>query len=264
MMGNLKNMKNTEISVFELWDELDQTVFTSTHERKCLGFALFQKLVEKISSEDVVLIFTPNFLRCLINNLSNKETYLNKVAKDTAEKISLKSQESPEIAFKIVLQIIGPYGSLNFDSISKTKTVENILNNLTSDGVHKYVTHLSNLFVNQGTQDGPDNQKGPEIVRQRFLDLLFAIFKIPKIPKEEKWIKDILQLLCTHGFFKCKDAAESKNEQPVPPISQKTLEYCRSKLDSILGSLHSILLNGRKGTILININQRAKISWSNA
>ena len=184
-----------------------------------------------------------------MNNLSNKDTFLNTIANETAEKISQKAQDSPETAFKIVLQLIGPYGSLNFDSISKTKTVEKVLNNLTSEEVGNYISHLQDIFINQETEKTVDNEKGPEVVRQRVLDQLHALFKIQKIPKEEIWIKNILKFLVFHGFF-VKNGKVSDG-MPVPALSQKSQSYSRSKLESVLGSLHSIIIEGYKGIIIL-------------
>ena len=154
-----KNKKT--LSLFELWTCLDgwflvfvsdcatDLLFTSTHERKYLGFQLFQKLLPSVPASSVSLLFTPNFLRCLMNSLSSKDTYLFKIARQTADCISKTAQTSPETAFDMVLQLIGPQGNLHFDVLSKTKTVETILHALTSEQIQKYIDHLQSTFMNQ-------------------------------------------------------------------------------------------------------------------
>jgi DNA polymerase phi len=232
------------ITTLELWTLLEKTLFNSTHERKCLGFGIFNYLLKNLPQEDVVTIFGQNFTRCLMNNLSNKETYLNKVARETAEQISLKAEESKNIALDLLLQLIGPYGSLSFDSISKTKTVDKILNNLSPEQVRGYITHLKGLFMNQGggQEETVDTRKGPDVVRSRILDQLVALFKIQGIEKDEGWIKEIIKFLVHHGFFSVSNPTQEM-EIAVPPISHKTQTYARVKLESVLGFLHSITLN---------------------
>lgn len=66
-------------------DGLIETLFdnNSSHGRKYWGFMLVQKVLPRLSSEQVPLIFTENFMRTFINNLSTDSRYLNGAARHT-------------------------------------------------------------------------------------------------------------------------------------------------------------------------------------
>jgi DNA polymerase phi len=79
----VKECDPKNLQLFEFWDEIGEAFFNSSHDRKFMGFQIFQEILPSITSEQVPLIFTPHFMRCLINSLSSKETYLNKKARQT-------------------------------------------------------------------------------------------------------------------------------------------------------------------------------------
>ena len=57
------------------------SLFTSSHERKYVGFQLLETLLPSLSVGEVPLVFSPNLLRCLVNNASSQENYLHPAAK---------------------------------------------------------------------------------------------------------------------------------------------------------------------------------------
>jgi hypothetical protein len=63
---------------------VDEKLFNSTLERKFLGMKLFQDLLARLVQKSLPtsILYTPNFLSCLFNNLSNPGTNLHKAAKN--------------------------------------------------------------------------------------------------------------------------------------------------------------------------------------
>jgi DNA polymerase phi len=75
----------------------ENSLFCSSHERKCviiaadsmfaarthralrrfLGFKLFSMLLPTLHGHDVAALFSPNFMRCLVNSLTNEDTLLH-------------------------------------------------------------------------------------------------------------------------------------------------------------------------------------------
>lgn len=51
-------------------------------------------------------------------------------------------QSNPTLGFTLVLQLTGVHGSKQFDSITKTKTVENIISSMSPDDIFEYITYL--------------------------------------------------------------------------------------------------------------------------
>jgi len=54
---------------------------SSSLERKYLGYQLFLALLPQIPEGLVPVLFTSNFLRCLVNHSASGDRYLNKAAK---------------------------------------------------------------------------------------------------------------------------------------------------------------------------------------
>lgn len=71
-------------------------------------------------------------MRCLINHVQEKDRFLNRAA-DKSLKVLIRGVENdPKMLVVILPRIIGGYGTYNFDKVTKTKTVEKLLN-LTDD-----------------------------------------------------------------------------------------------------------------------------------
>lgn len=251
------------ISLFQLWSALDNTLFHSTHERKLLGFQLFQKILTALPTPSKSLIFTPNFLRCLMNSLASKDTYLHKAARQTATSIAKMAEQAPEAALDMALQLIGPHGSLNFDSLSKTKTVETILHQLSTVDIQRYIEHLKGLFLTlEKGEKMEEYTKSAEVLRTRVLAQMVMLFKIPKVPKEEAWITDVLKFLCLQGFFVAEDGS-TKFQIPKPLLSSKTQKDCQDRLQSILGCLLSTALAGQDARKTQSLTSKGE-HWSRA
>lgn len=50
-------------------------------------------------------------------------------------------------------QLLGENGSRNFDKVTRTKTVENIMGNLNTEGVQQYVEFLTKLVLETAEND---------------------------------------------------------------------------------------------------------------
>jgi DNA polymerase phi len=63
-----------------------------------------------------------------------------------AEQIQTVTKQNPLVGFTLLSQLVGRHGSHNFDRLTKTKTVEGIMANLSGDAVGEYVAYLKGLF----------------------------------------------------------------------------------------------------------------------
>ncbi|ORY26447.1 hypothetical protein BCR33DRAFT_859122 [Rhizoclosmatium globosum] len=197
------------LTLHEFWSIIDESMFNSSHDRKFIGFLVFQKCLESASKEgkvDVGVLFSKSFLRCLINSLAKGEdAVLNKAAKATAKQISTISSSSREIGLQVVFQLMGKNGHQRFDSITRTKTVENIVSSLNEKEVDTYVKYLMDLVVS-GVSDVADETEEESTstsatTRMWALDQLHSLLKSPQIPKTQSWIQRVLQFLCVHSLF---------------------------------------------------------------
>jgi len=61
---------------------------------------------------------------------------------DQASDIISCVQSNPTLGFTLVLQLTGVHGSKQFDSLTRTKTVENIISSMSSDDIVNYINYL--------------------------------------------------------------------------------------------------------------------------
>jgi len=129
---------------------------TSSPERKYWGFQVFQKALPLLPVSQMPLIFTPNFMRSWINNLSSPDRYLHKIAQQIAKQVQEVVKENPDsrIGFTLLSQLVGKHGRPDFDKVTKTKTVESIMGSLSGDGVTHYVEFLQGLILAREEQNG--------------------------------------------------------------------------------------------------------------
>lgn len=67
-------------------------------------------------------------MRCLINHIQDKDRFLNRAADKSLKTILQAVEAQPELLVIVLPQLIGGYGAYNFDKVTKTKTVEKLLN----------------------------------------------------------------------------------------------------------------------------------------
>ncbi|KAJ3092493.1 DNA-directed DNA polymerase [Quaeritorhiza haematococci] len=256
-----------QISLQDLWTVLDETLFTSSHERKYLGFQLFQRLLPRMASSSeqhrnsIPFLFSPNFFRCFVNNLSTHDNYLYKAASQTAKVLLSVAEEHQIVAFQMVLQLVnkGKGAVQHFDRVTKTKTVETLMGSLDAAGVYNYVKYLIDLFVDQSrfleseSDDANPSSSSRDIDTHRIwaLDQLLLLVRNHKLPRDDndRWLTALTQFLCIHGLLKSQlppsqNATEDKElefvrKSPVPPVSNAVREHCRDRFFGVLGELNN-------------------------
>ncbi|KAJ3004845.1 DNA-directed DNA polymerase [Thoreauomyces humboldtii] len=235
------------VALQDLWIQLDDALYSSTHERKHLGMLLFQRLLARVDSADVAFVFTPQLLRTLINNLAKQDNYLHKVAKQTATVMSKLAKERKEIALQLVLQLVGKNGHQRFDIITKTKTVDTILGSLEEKDILTYVTYLQETFLNQ--KDAETDPATVQSHRHWALNQMVLLLKNGRIPKAENWVKAVARFVCLHAFYDVQkdDPKDSSVKKPVPAVSEVTRAACIEKLSALLGTLTTMIMKDNSG-----------------
>ncbi|RKO89758.1 DNA polymerase phi-domain-containing protein, partial [Blyttiomyces helicus] len=245
----LGDHRKKAVSLQDLWAALDETLFNSTHERKYLGIQLFQKLLPRVTPEEIPYIFSPELLRCLMNNLSKADNYLHEVAKQTAETLAKVALENSSVALQLVIQLVGKNGHHQFDTVTKTKVVEEILSSLSPEGIAAYVKHLSEIFLDQTDKDEEadpfeSSTRRVLIHRQWAVDQMMLLVRTPKIPKDETWLKFVARFLALHAFFHVHDdvAEDELVKAPKPPLSYAARTMCQERFFIMLGYLQDLVL----------------------
>ncbi|KAG0206968.1 DNA-directed DNA polymerase [Mortierella sp. GBA30] len=226
---------------------IDSSLFdsSSSHERKFWGFQIFEKVLPVLGEDQIPLVFTTNFMRCFVNNLSSEDRFLNKAAKHTMAAMHAKADTNEAVRLTLITQLLDK--NPNFDRMSRSKTVETLLGGLDVSHIQHYLQYLTKAFLNQDGADSNHVERGKriDISRQWSIDQMFSLFRNPKVPREESWIKSILEFFLVHAFFDIKKTdAKSKYAEahalPAPALSAATREHCRNRFYGMMAELSTM------------------------
>jgi DNA polymerase phi len=75
------------------------------------------------------IIFSQNLMRCLMNQLNNKDRFLFRAAEKSVKAIQDTVQTNPDTVIPILSNLTGN-DTYNFDQATKTKTVDKLLSQI--------------------------------------------------------------------------------------------------------------------------------------
>ncbi|TYJ59151.1 hypothetical protein B9479_000140 [Cryptococcus floricola] len=213
---------------------VDESLFSNTAspQRRFWGFQVFERAFPILPESQMPLIFTPNFMRCWVNNLSSPDRYLHKAAQQIAKRVQEVIKGNPKVGFTLLSQLVGKHGRTDFDKVTKTKTVESIMGNLNEEGARDFVDYLKDIIM--GTSQ--DNLDAARLDERRLwaLEQIQALCRNGNVPKEDAWIAPLLEFMVVHGFFiirnvNKKSSISAVHTVPRPPLSEVTAAACRAK-----------------------------------
>ncbi|KAH8427801.1 DNA-directed DNA polymerase POL5 [Aspergillus melleus] len=234
-----KSSGSSRLSFIDFWTEVvDNGLFAaaSSEERKYWGFLLFNKVLNEAPLHLASQIFTKNLVRCLMNQLAVDDRYLHKMAAKSAKTIQTRVAKEPEFAGASVIGLMGTAGSVNFDQVTKTKTVEKIVSEANLDALKQIVPLFSKLVASPGT----DDSKTAASTRQILAGLLLAIVRSQASTsgdshdEAESLLEHILFTFVQFAYF---TEGEEKKAAAQPALTQQTQELFRSRITSCLNSL---------------------------
>lgn len=188
-------------------------------------------------------IFSKNFMRCLMNQLASPERYLHRTAERAKNSILARARSSPDVRPLILTALLmEPYGDLNFDRTTKTKTVESLLAHIDESTLKQMIPLYDALILRPGVQD----EKAAASTRIAVADqLVSAVRNLPpekiELDSESLWVAGVVlmvfSLLVKYAYFDLDDVQEGQNNKPSPPISQASRQMFRSRISSCLTHL---------------------------
>lgn len=223
-------------------------LFTSSNERKYLGFQLFTILLPHLQTEQVPAVFSPSFLRTLTNHRSSQNSHLHSAAKRCIGRVATlrASPTAPgghlHAALASVLARHSVFGAASSAAASSkpAKPVED------ADG---YVSQLRADFLAAGSSA----DSAPAVaVRPSLVEQLCGAARLPTAGSSSR--AAVRRFLMVHAMFDIKSGTTGKEEAEevrqaaaVPGFvaaSPEVRELCASRLLSLLGSFHSS--NGKR------------------
>ncbi|KAF2478113.1 uncharacterized protein BDR25DRAFT_207690 [Lindgomyces ingoldianus] len=241
-----RNDHTSKLQFPQFWiDTVDSNLLSSTasHERKSWAFKLFAKLITSAPTWAIPSLFSPNMMRSLVNQSKKGERFLHAAALASLKAIQFRVEREPSSAAPIFLALTSKNGNLDFDKITRTKTLEQIMLSADDPTLATIVRQLESLVLRPGTQD----QVTADLRRRYIADMLLNVVRgyrhynntKSRIDEDGFWLRNILIILVENGYFVPVSAAKS-TKNPLPPISEPSRKMFQERLSSCLSRLLGI------------------------
>ncbi|MCJ1405050.1 DNA-directed DNA polymerase [Xylographa trunciseda] len=232
-----------QLAFSDLWNEaVDNGLFAaiSSDERKYWGFLLFQKYFQVLPINPLRTILSPNFLRCMINQLASPERFLHRIADKSLRVIHSRIDGDPQIASVVIERLIAN-GYANFDSITKTKTIEKLLNQADLQALQDIIPIFGQLIHRPEVEDDKD----ASITRKLISDHLVSLVRSTPSPVEgdlalkeyQRCMSAVTTIFLKHAYFEVISDVNDPAKSPEPPMSIGSREVFMSRLMSCLSHL---------------------------
>lgn len=192
-------------------------------------------MINEHSLELASHVFTKNLVRCLTNQLAVEDRYLHRMAVKAAKAIQSRVSKEPEFAAASVNGLMGSAGAVNFDQITKTKTVEKIVAEANLDALNAILPLFEKLVASPGTSDS----KAAASNRQVLAGLMLSVVRARVAASDgadagcEAALERILFTFARYAYF----TSEDEKSGAQPPFTQQSQELFRSRINSSLNSI---------------------------
>lgn len=253
---------NSKLPLTEFWNVVvDETMFSekSSVERKYWGFEIFDLFLENLPASLILNLFTPNLMRCLINQSAKSDRLLNKVSTKTLNLIVQTSQKDlskvPSMLTSILDETNG--GFWNFDSLTKSKVTDSLISvlsyvenvdEISDSDVDRTVTTIKDILIslfytalneqNESSEEFTFKKSNDSILKW-VMDKLILLLRSTKRfnTNKTKMLDEIFKFLIRNSFFKLKNSPQASNN--VVKLAQDRLNSYLSEVISQKRKDHS-------------------------
>ncbi|KAL8683498.1 MAG: hypothetical protein Q9186_000538 [Xanthomendoza sp. 1 TL-2023] len=241
-------LKSDNVSLNDFWQvAVDEHLFasTSSDQRKYWGFLLFQRVFGSAPEPFLSSLFSPNFMRCLTNQLASKERYLHRAAEKTIKAVLKRASVEPTVASAVLRALLAHSfeRKTSFDRITRTKTTEKLMSLGDDSSLRQLVPDLCYELVRPDVTD----ETHANAWRQTLVDQLAALLKSRQMSATPGWhssdaavlASDILEFLVKYSYFSIQGSQTDQRDRPVLPMSEKTQDIFKTRLSSCLSHILS-------------------------
>jgi len=225
---------------------VEEGLMHSTHERKFLAMNIVSKMASKLPSKKMQIVLGDTIIRCMINSCQSKMNYLYSCAHNVLSKLPniLVKNEDKDVIACVIKCLVGCHGHVGFDSITKTKVVDELSKHLDLN-LFDYFKWLKDIFI-AGTTN-LDKDVSAEILEKDINECrawvgnqLIILFRLAKGKKDESLLMEITNFLFFHGYFvsiKKHESITLIQKLPVYPVSDSTHQFFRLRFNTALTEL---------------------------
>lgn len=204
-----------------------------------------------------------------MNQLSSPGRYLHLAAEKAIKVLLRRVQSETMMAVPSLNGLMNPpNGDINFDQITKTKTVEKLVTMVADSCLDDLLQFLRRLAMSPGVQD----EKGAASRRRIIGDLLLSTARSrstvtcskPTPSEAEQGIQQVLSSLVELAYFTRNNQSNCLGGIDDPPISSASHDMFKAKIFSCLTDLTSKSKNPSTFAyhVVCTINSQLKLSTS--
>ncbi|KAH7225851.1 DNA polymerase phi-domain-containing protein [Fusarium oxysporum] len=214
----------------QFWTRVvDDSLFSkrATEGQKFRGFMVFRKMLEGLFElpAHIEVLFSKNLTLCLMNQASKEDRYLHRAANKALEAIEATTSAHPATLVPILKGLLGENGAYNFDQRTNTKTVDQILQNISGETGEEILKIIRTPLSTIAKQD---TKKASSTLRV-YVDYLSKILNASASPTSGEFQQTVfsaaLQELSQLAYSQPKNI-------PVDTLTEGVRELCRTRLES--------------------------------
>lgn len=175
-----------------------------------------------------------------MNQRAQKDRYLHEAARLPLSQLVGRAKSTLEAVPIFVNSLIGEYGAINFDQLTKTKTVDELLSRADDSGASEIFNFVHEVALRPGTKDDAQAESRRRMIADFFLTLVRKRRPEPfsasdKDRADTLWIP-VFSPLVELGYEIAKPGSKGQNT-PSPPMSKKSQEVFRTRMMSCLNHI---------------------------
>jgi DNA polymerase phi len=205
-------------------------------------------MITRVPAWAVPALFSPNLMRTIVNQSKKEDRVLHTAALAALRSVQSRVEQDSSSALPIVVALTTKHGSVDFDKVTRTKTLDQILLSADDNTLKKIVRHLKSVVLRPESEE----QSVADSRRQTIADLLISTVKHFKRYEElsedvfegDNWLRGILELLVEYAYF-TPAASVKTSKVPLPPISEGSRSMFQERLSSCLTKLLGVDVGSR-------------------
>lgn len=214
-------------------------------------------MITSVPEWAIPALFSPNLMRTLVNQTKKEDRFLHSAAVSALSAIQTRVQHDASAVLPIFVALTSKYGSVDFDRITKTKTLEQILLSADDESLRKAVRHLNTLVLRPECEE----QTVADNRRQVIADLLLNTVRQyrryheldEQVTQKDNWLRRSLELFVEYAYFVPSKSAKT-SKVPLPPVSERGTAIFQERLSSCLTKLLDVDVGSRSVFAIMVLN----------
>lgn len=221
---------------------------TSSHERKAWGFKLLSSMMALVPEASISALFSPNLMRTLINQSKKDDRFLHSAALVALQSVQAKIHQEPASALPIFVALTSKTGSIDFDKITNTKTLEQTLLSADDRSLQKIARHLNSMILRPESEEKPVADSRRQIVADLLLHTVKHYKRYEQMTgnpaEQDGWLRRFLEIFVEYAYFVPSQSAKT-GKVPLPPLSVRSQQIFQERLSSCLAKLLDVNVGSR-------------------